>query len=303
MSAPEHLQSHANNTDSNAMAEVASPGSFRFNITSPPLSRRKRRFDDDQDAWFDERDTKRRSTTLHSLPIRLSPSRPNVSTSPASFSLFTSIYQQPPTPVDTSDDESLGQQTKDDEPWCLSKQDSQPQSDGSSSSTRAQCGDTNADVDMDLTAPLTTQPRIRRARSNDIVPPERDSNLLGAMDMFARERVPTPISSHFDNRVSELPNVPRHQFPPLRTNLSPMIEQESWISRDGLPSPVEDQDMDMVMDRDDASKGDYFGRYTLDGHSSPSGRARSGRLHMGFLNDCEKCIQKVPGHYSHILWT
>jgi len=37
------------------------------------------------------------------------------------------------------------------------------------------------------------------------------------------------------------------------------------------------------------------------------GRARSGamtekrRLHIGFLNDCEKCQARVPGHYSHLL--
>ncbi|OCT51031.1 hypothetical protein CLCR_08940 [Cladophialophora carrionii] len=282
-----------------------SSGAFRFNISSPPPQKRKRHFDHrgDDDCSFDARDAKRRSTATHCLPIRLSPGRPNVSTPPASFSLYTSIYQQPPTPVDTSDDESLGHQAQDDETWKLSKQDSQPVSDSSTSSTKAQCGD--LDVDMDMTTPLITQPRIRRARSNDIMPPERDSNLLGAMDTVARERVPTPICSRFDHRVNELPSVPRHQFPPLRTNLSPMIEQESWISRDGLPSPVEDQDMDMMMDRDEYGKDAQWtnGRYGLDGNYSPSGRARTGRLHMGFLNDCEKCLQKVPGHYSHIIWT
>lgn len=303
MSSPENHQSQLNYADPNAMAEVATmPGVFRFNISSPPQSKRKRRSDhlDDEDDFFGARDFKRRSPAIHSLPIRLSPGRPNVSVSPASFPFYTSIYQQPPTPVDTSDDESLGQSTKDENQWNLSKQDSRPRSDTSTSSTKVQCGD--LDVDMDMTAPLVAQPRIRRARSNDIIPPERDSNLLSAFDVFSRERVPTPISSHFDSRVSELPNAPRHHFPPLRTNLSPMMEQDSWISRDGLPSPVEHEDMDM-MDRDDSNKGDYFGKYGLDGHSSPSGRARTGRLHMGFLHDCEKCVQKVPGHYSHIIWS
>ena len=29
---------------------------------------------------------------------------------------------------------------------------------------------------------------------------------------------------------------------------------------------------------------------------------RSGRLAMGYRADCEKCRQRVPGHYSHIDW-
>jgi hypothetical protein len=89
-----------------------------------------------------------------------------------------------------------------------------------------------------------------------------------------------------------------------------MIEQDSWIGRDGLPSPVEDHDMDSMMvdqSSDDMNQGQSTNaqpekRYglQLDGSSSP-GRSRAARLHMGFLNGCDKCIQKVPGHYSHIL--
>jgi hypothetical protein len=43
------------------------------------------------------------------------------------------------------------------------------------------------------------------------------------------------------------------------------------------------------------------------GHSrqmtSQSRSGRTARLHMGYLVGCEKCAQKVPGHYSHILWS
>jgi hypothetical protein len=307
MSPPEN-QPNLNPTDPNAMADVHTTAFFRFNTPTPPPQKRKRSsdgLDDDNASFFGARDAKRRSAVMHSLPIRLSPGRPGgVSLPPASFSLYTSIYQQPPTPVDTSDDESLGQQTKDDERWTgLTKHDSQPSSDSSTSSIKAQCGD--LDMDMDMMSPLMTQPRIRRARSNDIIPPERDPNFLSAMDSIVCERVPTPISSHFDNRLNELPSVPRHQFPPLRTNLSPMIEQESWISRDGLPSPIEDHDTDMMVDRDELCQdADLKGRsYGMDGNYSPSGRARTGRLHMGYLSGCQKCAQKLPGHYSHIIWT
>lgn len=92
-----------------------------------------------------------------------------------------------------------------------------------------------------------------------------------------------------------------------------MFEQESWITRDGLPSPVEDQDMEgmmMVDSTNDSMSGlrvddpfDQFaraGQAQADANCSP-GRTRPARLHMGFLNGCDKCIQRVPGHYSHIL--
>ncbi|KIY00595.1 uncharacterized protein Z520_03258 [Fonsecaea multimorphosa CBS 102226] len=297
------------NADPTVMADVDT-SAFRFNISTPSCKRKRPLDHPEDDGRFVVRDAKRRSTSTHCLPIRLSPSsRPHVSVPPASYSLFTSIYQQPPTPVDTSDDdESSGQSVNGAEgQWPLANNDSQLGSDRRTASTKSQFSDP-VDVEMDLTmAPPATQPRIRRARSNDIVPPERDPNFLSAMDTFARERVPTPISGHFDNRVNDLPNVPRHHFPPLRTNLSPMIEQESWITRDGLPSPVEDQDMDtaMMIDRDEFATQvqSPSGKYGMDGNSSPSGRTRSARLHMGYLNDCEKCIQKVPGHYSHIIWT
>jgi len=275
---------------------------------------KRKRFLDDSDDSFSNRDVKRRS--FHSLPIRTSPPRPQIAIPPV-YSLFTSVYQQPPTPVDTSEDESPGFPRHDSQ-WPMKQNDSnvslRSQNDDISSAP-ALSRDSD-DMEMEVSCP--TKPVIRRARSNDIVPPHCDSNFLGVMDTLLRDRVPTPISSHFDNRVSDLPNAPRHQFPPLRTNLSPMFEQESWITRDGLPSPIEDQDMDSAMMNDETndsmsglrvSGGNETNDSTAsspvywtptDGNSSP-GRGRTARLHMGYLNGCEKCIQKVPGHYSHIL--
>lgn len=297
------------------MADVYT--AFHMDHHSVGATHKRKRFLDDFDEFNDScfnRDVKRRS--FHSLPIRTSPPKPQIDIPPV-YSLFTSVYQQPPTPVDTSEDESPGF-PRDDSHWPTKQ----------SNSNTSLCDHNNpnhsalappsdvGDVEMELSAP--SQPMIRRARSNDIVPPHRDSNFLGVMDTLLRDRVPTPISSHFDSRVSDLPNAPRHQFPPLRTNLSPMFEQESWITRDGLPSPVEDQDMDSAMMMDEAN--DSMGGLRVsganeandssasspvywtptDGTSSP-GRGRTARLHMGYLNGCEKCIQKVPGHYSHIL--
>lgn len=310
MSAPSQSTEFPPNPD---MADVYT--AFDHHADAIATHKRKRFLDDCEDSSSD-RDIKRRS--IHSLPIRTSPSRPQIAI-PHVYSLFTSVYQQPPTPVDTSEDESPGF-PRDDCHWPMKQSHSNASlcsQNGTISSTRARPREA-PDVDMELSAPSPAEPRVRRARSNDIVPPHRDPNFLGVMDTLIRDRVPTPISSHFDRCVSDLPKVPRHQFPPLRTNLSPMFEQESWITRDGLPSPVEDPDMDsamMIDETNDSMSGLRVsgGNETVDsalsspvywtptdGNSSP-GRLRTARLHMGFLNGCEKCIQKVPGHYSHIL--
>ena len=37
--------------------------------------------------------------------------------------------------------------------------------------------------------------------------------------------------------------------------------------------------------------------------SQSQGNGRTAKLHMGFRADCEKCIARVPGHYSHIIWS
>lgn len=39
-------------------------------------------------------------------------------------------------------------------------------------------------------------------------------------------------------------------------------------------------------------------------HNRNVGNAgRTARLHMGYRTDCEKCVARVPGHYSHIIWS
>jgi len=38
-------------------------------------------------------------------------------------------------------------------------------------------------------------------------------------------------------------------------------------------------------------------------HNRNQSNGRTARLHMGFRADCEKCIDRVPGHYSHIFWS
>lgn len=153
------------------------------------------------------------------------------------------------------------------------------------------------------------------------------------------DRVPTPVASHFDSRIdsrlSTLPSAPRHSFPPLRQFLSPMMEQDGWgnTTDGGLPSPASEDvqyniatDADVMMGYEQTSDG--LGGLCLDedkmmedsptvmssqqsfddsltqGHTHSRNHSRGGsiaKLHMGYLSGCQKCEQKVPGHYSHIL--
>ena len=289
-----------------------------------PFQSHKRRRSSSSNIDISAPDWKRRTL---SLPLRSQArQRPiTVATSNPSFNAFGGFL----TP-DTSEDEFLSNENGDSRLPSLTE--SQASSNESTSSTKV-----NADQEMILSSP--TRPRMAgRARSNDLLssPRRRPHFLTPDPPQTNRDRIPTPITSHFDHRLAELPNAPRHSFPPLRTNLSPMVEQENWSSMgpEGLPSPtddyvpqIHDPDATMMYDQtndsmsglrvDDAMETDLnvqpddVMQYGLgldgqlsQGHSrQTSTTGRTARLHMGYLVGCEKCAQKVPGHYSHILWS
>ena len=61
--------------------------------------------------------------------------------------------------------------------------------------------------------------------------------------------------------------------------------------------------MDGQADHQQTSRGPRHTRQTSSLGGGGGGQGRTARLHMGFLAGCEKCVLKVPGHYSHILWS
>lgn len=89
--------------------------------------------------------------------------------------------------------------------------------------------------------------------------------------------------------------------------------QTSWASQDaneqfhrGLGLDQSRDKMKSDMDKEDQMTGTQNGdgRGYSYGHTrNQSSTGRTARLHMGFRADCEKCIARVPGHYSHILWS
>lgn len=294
----------------------------------PPPPKRKRSFDDVKDENL-EHQSKRKATA--SLAIRPSPLK--VRPLGPAFGSFNP--PAPLTPDDTSGDESIPEELGTAGQPLIHRNTSNL-SDESTNSTSSMAVHLSPgrqqDTDMITSSPF--RPCFGRARSNDLISPPRiattDSSFLTPPQSVnpLNDRIPTPINSTFDNRLNHLPAAPRHQFPPLRKFLSPMMEQEPFAAP---PTPVEDtmQDADImvgyeqtsnsmsglkvscndddIMDQDmdtDDMRAQVTGSWGLDGAvgQEPRISGRIAKLHMGFMPGCSRCVQKVPGHYSHIIW-
>ena len=235
------------------------------------------------------------------------------------------------TPVESSDDD-IASNDLNFEPSPLPQlDDSKTSSDSSHSSIKVVVGD---DGDMEM---ADSQPRDflsprpwQRQRSNDMLAPPNIPHLLETQPRQAHERLPTPIYGHFnDSDINmDMNGAGGRPF----TLLSPLIREEeepSWWRGHRLPSPVDTFDelmtpasqADGIMGglyghtagSNDASRNETpFPALSNPGHSilewqSENFRGeldppRSRRLTMGFRADCDKCVRRVPGHYSHIVY-
>ena len=148
---------------------------------------------------------------------------------------------------------------------------------------------------------------------------------------FSNGRIPTPIHPTF-------PITPSALHPPSNAIISPNQRSPAALALSHLspsramPSPIREDSMDTEiagtqlsrlrvtceedMDMDEPS---FDGYMTTTPTSAPSdtpisntpprtGRSRSGamsamnrKIFTGFLEDCEKCRNRVPGHYMHFL--
>ena len=252
-----------------------------------------------------------------SLPFRSPPGTKN-----SSFQLSGGLTRHPfpiptlLTPVESSDD-GLDDHDFTFEPNTRVCDDvPHHQSDSSGSSVKDLIGD---DGDMDMT---DSQPREngnfsspqpwQRPRSNDMLSPPRLGFLLDRQPTQDCGRIPTPIYGHFDNVNLNAESAEDASAP--STLLSPMIKEEdesAWWHRRRLPSPVDASD-DLV-DHEDHNRNGIDpsaaassilegGPVQPDGPPCQLGNRRTARLIMGYRADCDKCIRRVPGHYSHIVW-
>jgi hypothetical protein len=126
-------------------------------------------------------------------------------------------------------------------------------------------------------------------------------------------RIPTPIHPYFPSTPS-----------PHASGLSPNVVP-AWLLAAGhspgghhaMPSPIREDAVDAQLSKlsvgdhpmGDADGGDALQSPLSDMGGLPrTGRARSGaiatvnrRIFTGYVADCEKCRNKVPGHYIHFL--
>lgn len=168
------------------------------------------------------------------------------------------------------------------------------------------------DLDLDM---VDSQPRSPLPwQSRTLLSPPLPQNLLSLPVNPSGGRIPTPIYGHFTNDV----NMEMGEL--TAANVVPTIrEEDDWWRKRELPSPISDHDSAMV-----SPMGETYGmmgRLHVGGVGvrPPSNRVsdsvnsmflrrpesqavdRPSKLVMGYRADCEKCRQKVPGHYSHIV--
>lgn len=263
--------------------------------------KRKRVFGDNDICFEDTRQQKRSHTT--ELPIRSSPSPPIHQD--RHWQTLAPGFHGPLTPVDSSDDEAHGQAEN---PWFRKRNKISTQqwaNQKTSLVNSVQSCDEEMDMETSNSHTFKQTPSL----------PQRHINSLPPSAMSFRDRAPTPITATFNIFETSSRNRGKQMTQP--TMLSPLMGEESY-----LPSPVESISMSMngdsetIMRMEHASSG--FGALSVeckddammeDPVMSPTSakfaKANAGkgaRLHMGFRADCEKCQQRVPGHYSHIVW-
>ena len=139
-------------------------------------------------------------------------------------------------------------------------------------------------------------PKIQRPPSPEPeldAPFDEDAMMMGVEDSHIMSSSFSSLSVHSRAEDSQLPNL--NSSPPRgwssQTSPSP---RNRGLGLDGASS-IRPDDLRMSTISDSQRTGSQHNRNQSSG--------RTARLHMGFRADCEKCIARVPGHYSHIFWT
>lgn len=163
-------------------------------------------------------------------------------------------------------------------------------------------------------------------------PPTLNPTSSQLSDHSSTSRIPTPIHPTFSrggmNGLSyptsgSAGGVTSHALPPLPGLTVRKNRQDQSADRSRrMPSPIsEDEDIPdtptaltqsqlsrLSFSHPNADEMETEGELSLALPPTPRGRKRSGaltgtpgRFSMGYRDDCEKCRQRVPGHYSHFL--
>ena len=246
------------------------------------------------------------------LPIRTSPI---FDARTPSFS-----YRVPPrsvpatlTPVESSDEEPCNINDAEDEGMNVGSTTDLPSS--QTSKTSSMNVGVGEDEDLDMTDSQTRSPPPWHAQVT-LSPSRPQSSFLNLPINPSGGRIPTPIYGHFTNDFSM--DMSGQSTP--ANGVTTIREEDDWWRRRDLPSPASDHDnghpmmspigeTDGLMGRlnvgtgtraPDSSSADSI--HPMFSHREDNHQTgRSSRLVMGYRADCDKCRQKVPGHYSHIV--
>ncbi|USP73679.1 uncharacterized protein yc1106_00953 [Curvularia clavata] len=202
-------------------------------------------------------------------------------------------------------------------------------------SSRMDC-DVDMDDDIDVRSQPPESPAISSFGNSFMRPPMLRPSLFNSDSVNSNGRIPTPIHPSFKRGgmsgigypnsgsaggmdVNSMP-VPCMQQPPPVWKGCKQGANDDRSRR--MPSPIsEDDDIPdtptaltqsqlsrlSVSPATTAEAMDTEIRPTAASPNTPRGRKRSGaltgmgRFSMGYRDDCEKCRQRVPGHYSHFL--
>lgn len=139
-------------------------------------------------------------------------------------------------------------------------------------------------------------PQIQRPPSPEPeldAPFDEDAMMMGVEDSHMMSSSFSSLSVHSRAEQSQLtdPNSSPTKGRPSQTPPSPRARGLGLDDR----SSIRPDDLRMSTINDSQRSGVQHNRNQSNG--------RTARLHMGFRADCEKCIARVPGHYSHIFWS
>ncbi|CAN9322224.1 unnamed protein product [Alternaria alternata] len=292
---------------------------------------RKRGRDDDSDSDFDEdRYPKKYRPESHELvshdqlhPQLLSNLPHRGAHTPSPPRLFTDIRSM--TPAQSEHGGAYSPDSIYGGPVCISRE---------SSGT-----DMDMDLDddeMDVRSQPPESPAFSSFGNNFMRPAMLQPSLFNSDTVNNNGRIPTPIHPTFKRggmnglgypmsgsagamAMNNL-HLPSVQAPPPAWKGSGQHADDDRSRR--MPSPIsEDEDVPdtptaftqsqlsrlSFSHASTADQMDAESSSTLAPPSTPRGRKRSGaltgmgRFSMGYREDCEKCRQRVPGHYSHFL--
>lgn len=130
------------------------------------------------------------------------------------------------------------------------------------------------------------------------VPRSLDRAALVDWNMVQNRRLPSPISESGGEELGS-PRMKAQQHPGMPPRAASAMEFSPHTSKE---SSCGDHTMDVeapAAGQTPPKKGHTRSRHTLNNWTQVPGMKKS--FSIGFRTDCEKCRQKVPGHFNHII--